>query len=127
MSVRFFDILSKKDEQFGFDINDKFFVFAGDEPLNELFFEKFMNCEWLIHESFCLDSEKEIFNPYEKTHCTVVDAGKVAKALNAKNLIIWHTADNQLATRKENYTKEAKQVFDGNVFVPDDLDVITLL
>ena len=69
---------------------------------------------------------KDIFKPYEKFHSTALDAGKLAKSLFAKNLILYHTEDETLQTRKSTYTSEARTVFNGNIFVPDDFEVIDL-
>ncbi len=46
--------------------------------------------------------------------------------LNIKNLLLWHCIDNNIETRKELFTKEAKEYFNGNVYVPNDLDEIEL-
>ena len=46
--------------------------------------------------------------------------------LHGENLILYHTEDRTLDTRRERYTMEAKTVFKGQVFVPDDLESITL-
>lgn len=43
-----------------------------------------------------------------------------------KNLILYHTEDETLQTRKRTYTSEARTVFNGNIFVPDDFEVINL-
>lgn len=43
-----------------------------------------------------------------------------------KNLLLWHCIDNDIENRKELFTKETKEYFYGNVFVPDDLDEISL-
>lgn len=75
-------------------------------------------------ESFCLDCKKDKFNPYLLTHCTCKDAALVAQRINAKALIIFHTKDNNLNDRKKKYLDEAKKYFDGEVFVPDDLEII---
>ena len=34
--------------------------------------------------------------------------------------------DKNLATRKERYIREGKEVFNGTIYVPDDLDIIKL-
>ena len=73
-----------------------------------------------------MDSEKEIFKPYEKNHSTVKDVAEVAENLNVKNLVLWHTWDNNIKQRKELYTNEAKKYFNGNVYVPNDLEEIEL-
>lgn len=124
-NITFFDIHAKKDKQFGFVVDDKL-AFCGDEPLKEDLFEFAKNKEWLIHESFCLDNEEEIYKSHQKGHCTVKEASITAQTINAKNLIILHTEDNDLKNRKNLYTNEAKKFFSGNVFVPNDLETIEI-
>ena len=51
---------------------------------------------------------------------------QLAEELSVKNLILYHTEEKTLATRKENYTREAAENFKGRIFVPDDLEVIEL-
>ena len=70
--------------------------------------------------------DREIFKPYEKHHATAKDACKNAKELDVKNVILYHTEDKSLETRKEAYIKEGQEVFNGNIYVPDDLDIISL-
>ena len=53
-------------------------------------------------------------------------AGILAEKLGVKNLVLYHTEDKSIATRKQAYTAEAKEYYHGNAFVPDDLDVIEL-
>ena len=60
--------------------------------------------------------------PYEKHHSTVREASELAQTLNIKNLILYHTEEKNLSHRKKLYTDEAKQYFNGNIFVPDDLE-----
>ena len=125
----FFDILSTKAKQFGFTFindNQEKIVCCGDEPYNQGCFKYVEGASWLLHEAFCLYSQKDIYKPYEKHHSTALDAGKLAKSLNAKHLILWHTEEDQLEKRKELYTNEAKEAFDGNIYVPYDLETIEL-
>lgn len=77
-------------------------------------------------EAFCLYEHRERYKPYEKHHSTALDAGKLAEELGIKNLILYHTEDDHLDIRKEAYTREAKENFGGNVFVPDDMEVLIL-
>ncbi len=77
-------------------------------------------------EAFCLYSQKEQFKPYEKFHSTALDAGKLAEELKIKNLILYHTEDQNLDTRKLSYTSEVSKVFSGNIYVPNDLEIIDL-
>ena len=46
--------------------------------------------------------------------------------LNVENLILYHTEDKNIEHRQELYLEEGKVYYDGNLFVPDDLDVIEL-
>ena len=127
--LTFFDIFSDKTKQFGFKAvfpSGKVLTCLGDEPFNEKCRNFVQNCDYLMCEAFCLYSQKDIFKPYEKFHSTALDAGKLAKSLFAKNLILYHTEDETLQTRKSTYTSEGRTVFNGNIFVPDDFEVIDL-
>jgi len=128
-NIEFFDIRSTKELQFGFNTilkSGKELAFLGDEPYNDKLFEYANNVDYLFHEAFCLDTEKDIFKPYEKHHATVKDACKTASNLNVKNIILYHTEDKNILNRKKLYTDEGKKFFTGNIIVPDDLDVIEL-
>ena len=126
--VTFFDIHSTKAKQFGFTIalNNGKLTCLGDEPFNQLCYQYAIDSTWLLSEAFCLYQEREIFKPYEKHHSTVKEASELATTLKGKNLVLYHTEEKNLNHRKELYTNEAKQYFNGNVFVPDDLEVFSL-
>lgn len=98
----------------------------GDEPYNEQNRRYIEGADWMMCEAFCLYADRDTFKPYEKCHSTALDAGKLAEELGVKNLILYHTEEKTLATRKENYTREAAGNFKGRIFVPDDLEVIEL-
>ena len=126
--TKFFDINSARTKQFGFimDYGGGKLAFCGDEPCHESSYDYVRGCDWLMHEAFCLHSEAEIFDPYEKHHSTVKDACQTAQKLGVRNLILYHTEDSDLAHRKERYTAEGRLYYSGNIFVPDDLETITL-
>lgn len=129
MDFTFFDIYSKKEKQFGFVINTdgQKIVFSGDEPLKQENAEKYSEgAEWFLTEAFCRYEDREIYKPYEKSHSTVKDSAELAQKFGVKNLILWHTEDDNLKNRKKLYTEEAKEYFDGKVYVPDDLEEIDL-
>ena len=105
---------------------DKVLTCLGDEPYNEYEKEYVENATWLLHEAFCLYSEADIFKPYEKHHSTAKDACILAKKMNVQNIVLYHTEDKNIKHRKELYTKEGIEHYKGNVYVPDDLDVIEL-
>lgn len=125
----FFDIHSTKELQFGFKTklsNGKLLTFLGDEPYRDVVKVFCENVDYLLHEAFCLYSQKDIFKPYEKHHATVKDACENARILNVENVILYHTEDKDLKNRKSLYLKEGKEVFSKKIYIPDDLDIITL-
>ena len=127
--LEFLDIFSKSDKQYGFKTtlnNGKILAFMGDEPLDEKLYDDVKNIDYLLHESFCLETESDKYKPREKNHDTAKSASIKAENLNIKNLILWHTQENLREKRKEMYIKEAKENFTGNVYVPNDFDEIIL-
>ncbi len=125
----FFDIGSTKAEQYGFLRilpEGKRFAFLGDEPYRDCEEQYAKGADWMLHEAFCLYADREKYQPYEKHHVTVKEACEHAETLGAKNLILYHTEDKTIATRKAAYTAEGAPYFSGNLFVPDDLDVMQL-
>jgi len=127
--LEFFDIFSKSDKQYGFKTtlnNEKVLAFMGDEPLDEKLYDDVRNIDYLLHESFCFETESDKYKPREKNHDTAKSASIKAQNLNIKNLILWHTQENLGENRKEMYIKEAKENFTGNVYVPNDFDEIIL-
>ena len=127
--VTFFDIQSTKAKQFGFCMElgkGEKLTCCGDEPYNVCEKQYAENSTWMLHEAFCLDSQAEIFHPYEKHHSTVKDACKLAAELNVKNLLLYHTEDKNILWRKELYTKEGREYFNGNLLIPDDLESVKI-
>ena len=127
MRLTCFDIHSTKEKQFGFraELPDgTVLACLGDEPYNQLNRQFVENADWMMCEAFCLYADRDTFKPYEKNHSTALDAGKLAAELGIKNLILYHTEEVTLATRRAKYTHEAAQCFNGRIVVPDDLEVI---
>ena len=124
----FFDIQARGTKQFGFEckLDGKRLVFLGDETLNPNLYERVRRADYVMHEAFCLDIEESIFHAYEKNHSTAKSASKVMNDLEVKNLILYHTEESHGNERKSLYTKEGKESFSGNIFVPDDLEIIKL-
>lgn len=127
--ITFFDIHSTKTKQFGFCMdlgNGDKLTCCGDEPYNVYEKQYAENSRWLLHEAFCLDSQAEIFHPYEKHHSTVKDACEIAEELHVKNLLLYHTEDSNLLHRKECYKREGEKYFKGNLLIPNDLETLIL-
>lgn len=127
--VTFFDIHSTKAKQFGFcmelDGGEKL-ACCGDEPCSPYGEQYANNSAWLLHEAFCLHAQADVFRPYEKHHSTVKDACELAERLHVRNLLLYHTEDSNLAERKARYAAEGERYFSGKLWVPDDLETITI-
>ena len=94
--------------------------------MNDHNFTRLSGSQWLLHEAFCLYRDRDRFRPYEKHHSTVREACENADRLQVPNLILYHTEDNHLPQRKELYAAEGKNYYQGNLWVPDDLEQIKL-
>ena len=127
--VTFFDIGSTKAAQFGFSMempDGRRLTCCGDEPYDPREAPFVQNCDWLLHEAFCLSSEADRFRPYEKHHATVRDAALLAESMGVKNLVLYHTEDSHLPERKSLYCAEGRQFYTGNLYVPDDLERLSV-
>lgn len=127
--ITFFDIHSTKATQFGFSLtlkNGRKLTCAGDEPFNPACSGYAEGSDWLLHEAFCLYGERDIFKPYEKHHSTVKDACELAARMQIPNLILWHTEDKNIDHRKELYSEEGRPYFQGNLFIPNDMEILDL-
>lgn len=127
--VTFFDIGSTKTRQFGFTLQTaegKKLSCCGDEPYNPCQEQYVIGSDWLLHEAFCLYSQAEVFRPYEKHHSTVKEACILAEKLHIPNLILYHTEDRNLHNRKKLYTEEGCRYYKGNLYVPNDKEVIEI-
>ena len=129
LSLRVFDMRSANEPQMGFSAqlpSGGNVVCLGDEPYVPHLAPYVEGARWLLCEAFCLDRDEARFGAHHKHHGTVREAAAVAEALHVENLVLYHTEDTCLPERKEAYTSEARGVFSGNVFVPDDLEAICL-
>lgn len=124
----FLDMKARGTKQFGFEceINGKRLVFLGDETLDTNLYDRVRGVDYVMHEAFCLDSEEHIFHAYEKNHSTVKSVSEVMNNLLVKNLILYHTEESHGKDRKRLYLQEAERSFNGNIFVPDDLEHIEI-
>lgn len=126
--ITFFDVHPNGNQLYGFETilnNGKKLIFLGDETCNPILYNRLKNADYVMHEAFCLDAEESKFKAYEKHHSTVKSVCESMQPLNIKNLILFHTEDTH-ENKKELYTAEAKEYFDGNVIVPNDLDEIEM-
>lgn len=128
-TLRPVNVESEKEEQFGFILSyddSKKLVFAGDEPLRGKLLTLAQDAQYLIHDAFCLERDREHYRPQDICHSTAQDAAKTAQEKHAKNLILVHTEDTTFGKRKTLYSTEARESFNGNILVPDDLEMVDL-
>lgn len=127
--VQFFDIRSKSTLQYGCQIvlkSGKKLCFLGDEPFRKHEMEFAKNCDWLLHEALCLEKNRNLFRPDESNHSSVKDACNNANKCQAKSLIMIHCDDTNLKDRKKEFSQEASKYINIPIFIPNDLDEITL-
>ena len=137
--VMFFDTGSTKSAMSGFRMEldragdghaepdaRRVLVFCGDEPVRESTRRYAADAQWALFEAFCLYEDAGRFRPYEKGHSTVKNACELAQELGVRNLVLYHTEDTDLPLRRKRYTAEGQRYYHGNLYVPDDLDVIEL-
>lgn len=125
----FFDIQSTKARQYGFrmEIKDgRMFTCCGDEPLTKELEVYARGSEWMLHEAYCLYSQADIFDPYEKHYSTLKDACELAERLDVRNLLLYHTEDRNLACRKKMYLEEGQKFYRGSLWIPNDLEMIEI-
>jgi ribonuclease Z len=123
-----FDICSTKMKQFGFLLslpNGEKVCFSGDEPLKPECEHYAQGVKWLFAEAFCLYQDREQYKPYQRSHVTSLDAANTAQRLGVKNLVLYHTVDYG-DDRRERMTAEVKGVYEGAVFVPEDMETVEL-
>ena len=128
--VTFFDIHSTKAKQYGFAMilsDGSRLTCAGDEPYHPSCEKYARGSSWLLHEAFCLYSDRDRFQPYEKHHSTVQDACRLAEELEIKNLVLWHTEDKHAGNRRELYMEEGSRDYHGNLYIPEDREIIDLV
>lgn len=107
--MTFFDVHARGNQLYGFSMildSGKRLVFLGDETCQPLLYEQLKGADYVMHEAFCLDSEQDIFHPYEKHHSTVKSVCEIFQSLDVKNLILFHTEDTHLQERKKLYLRE---------------------
>ena len=127
--VTFFDIQSTKAKQCGFRMEiagGRFLTCCGDEPLTPPVEKYAEGSAWMMHEAFCLYSQADIFDPYEKHHSTVKDACELAERLGIENMLLYHTEDRNLSDRKVLYREEGEKYYHGTLWIPEDPEVIEI-
>lgn len=124
-----FDIASIHKKQLGFRAqcpSGKEVVFTGDEKLHKEVYAHAKGADYLMHEAMFAMPRPVSPGRGPVHHGSAFEAGEIAAVLGCRNLIIYHTSDDDMANRKQEYSKAAAASFHGNIYVPDDLETITI-
>ncbi len=128
--ISFFDLSAKKVKQTGFNFylnEEDRFTFIGDEVCDSNTEKYVENSKWLFADAYMAGKEAEDYNPIKRHHhSTVKFVAELCERLGVKNVIMSHTIDTDLKNRKKVFTNDAKIYYTGNVYVPDDLEVIEI-
>jgi ribonuclease Z len=96
-------------------------VYTGDTRPVSATTEAAADADLLIHDSTFTDEARD--RARSTGHTTAREAGELAADANAKRLALTHISSRH-ATDAEKLLAEARSVFDGEVFLPDDGDEI---
>ena len=99
-------------------------IFSGDTRPCEALIDISTNADALVMECIRLDSEMK-GNATAQSESSALDAGKVAKEANVKNLILTHQAI-YLDEYKDEVINEVKLNFNGNIIWADELMTIEI-
>ena len=122
IKIRVFDIKSERICEFGFTMkyNNKKIVYLGDERFNKL------NEKYITNYDYAFMNARDLKNNENSFHSSIKDSSIIAQKYHIKNLILSHCNDNDLKNRKDIFKEEASKYYNGNIFVPNDLDVINI-
>lgn len=128
--ITFFDTEAEKTPQLGLftplDDNSGL-TFLGDEPMRRNGFAYAQKSKYLIHNALLSDLYENFWiDAHHIGHSTVADAAKRATAAGVSDLILFHAHRGDGPERKAQFCADAARFFNGNIYVPDDLEIITL-
>lgn len=103
------------------DFEGKSVCYSSDTLFAPEFVELAEGCDLMIHEAF-VDASKIALSNRTK-HGTAMDAGRSAQQARAKKLALVHLYPPYVG-KEGVLVDEAKQYFNGNIFVPDELERI---
>lgn len=124
----FFDTKANEVNLYGFEtiINNKKLVFLGDEKCNPIFYDRISNADYVMHEVFCLEKDKQNSGAGAAVHSTLEEVSTKLSGLNIKNLILFHSKENNKIDKKLEFEKIGNELFDGTLIVPNDLEIIDI-
>jgi ribonuclease Z len=97
------------------------FVYTGDTRPTEQVVSAAENADLLVHDATFADDRKD--RAKKTAHSTARQAANVARRAGAARLAITHVS-SRYAGNVSAHLKEAREEFDGEVFAPDDGDLV---
>lgn len=97
--------------------SNKKVVYSCDSLPNDELLKYSENVDMLIHEGMLMQENEELAKKVK--HSTGKDAGKIAKKVNAKMLVLVHIEPDVFGKENE-LIKEAKEEYDGLITIPTD-------
>jgi ribonuclease BN (tRNA processing enzyme) len=98
-------------------------VYVGDTARFEKVAEFAKGCDLMIHDGMFLDGQESL--AAVTRHSTARDAANVARLAHARRLVLTHISPGNEGAEKK-YLVEASSVFDGQIVVAKDHQVLTL-
>ena len=94
---------------------------------NELFLTDGTGGTDILHSFDQLNLDwRNLYHACQYSHQTAKEAAEIAERNHVKNLILWHTEDGTYGKRRELYSREAAEYYQGKIWIPDDGDIIEL-
>ena len=96
-------------------------VYTGDTRPTDATVDVAEDADLLIHDATFLDEASD--RARKTAHSTAAEAGRIARRAGAKRLALTHVS-SRYAGRARTLEAEAREAFDGEVFLPDDGDEV---
>ena len=106
-----------------FEAERSSFVYVGDTARFERIAEFAKGCDLLIHDATFLDGQES--QAALTNHSTARDAGNTANLARARTLVLTHISPGNEGAEKR-YLSQASEVFDGEIVVAKDHQVLTV-
>ncbi|WP_158058733.1 ribonuclease Z [Halorussus halophilus] len=97
------------------------FAYTGDTRPTDTVVEATEDADLLVHDASFADDGEERAN--KTGHSTARQAGSIARQASAKRLALTHIS-SRYGNDTSQHLEEAREEFDGDVFVPDDGDIV---
>ena len=122
LKITVFDSRAKNINEFGFVAKyaNKRIIYLGDERYSKINKKYINNCDYAFMDA------RDINNDITSAHSTVKYSATIAQKYHIKNLILSHCNDFDLKNRKTMFKNEASKYYNGNIFVPYDLEEISI-